>query len=70
MKQRLLTLKEIAEYLQVKESTIYQWTHQGYIPYLKLGNQLRFRLAKIEEWLDKRESPGRTRFAVSVLKKE
>jgi excisionase family DNA binding protein len=34
---KLLTPQEIAEYLGVKPSTIYQWTHQGFIPHVKLG---------------------------------
>jgi excisionase family DNA binding protein len=55
---KLLTIKEIAEYLQVKTSTIYQWTHQGYIPHIKLGNHVRFRINRIDKWLDKNEIKG------------
>ncbi|MFQ5870167.1 MAG: helix-turn-helix domain-containing protein, partial [Candidatus Zixiibacteriota bacterium] len=36
---QLLTVEEIAEYLNLKPSTIYQWTHQGFIPHIKLGSR-------------------------------
>jgi len=35
---KLLTPQEIAEYLGVQPSTIYQWTHEGFIPYVKIKN--------------------------------
>ena len=34
---RLLTIDDLAEWLQVKPRTIYQWVHEGYIPVIKLG---------------------------------
>ncbi len=49
--QRLLTVEEIADYLQVKPSTIYQWTHKGFIPHIKLGNKVRFKLSKVDKWV-------------------
>jgi len=60
MTQNLLTVDQVAEYLQVKPSTVYQWTHQGYIPHVKLGNRLRFRLSQVDRWLEKRSIEGRT----------
>ena len=65
--RKLLTVYEIAEYLRVKPSTIYQWTHQGYIPHVKLGNLVRFKLSRIDEWLEKKSSKGRISNAISVL---
>ncbi|MFH1892358.1 MAG: helix-turn-helix domain-containing protein [Candidatus Zixiibacteriota bacterium] len=35
--QKLLTPDEVAEYLGVKKSTIYQCTHQEYIQHIKIG---------------------------------
>ncbi len=57
--QRLLTVEEIADYLQVKPSTIYQWTHQGFIPHVKLGNRVRFRLSQVDKWVERRAVKGR-----------
>ena len=56
---RLLNVQEIAESLGVKPSTIYQWTHQGFIPHVKLGRLLRFKEADIVNWIEKRSIAGR-----------
>lgn len=58
---RLLTVDEVAAWLQVKPRTIYQWVHEGYIPVIKLGSLVRFDQASILAWVKKRETPGRTR---------
>lgn len=56
---KLLTPQQIAELLGVKPSTIYQWTHQGFIPHLKLGRLVRFNENKVMKWVEKRECSGR-----------
>jgi excisionase family DNA binding protein len=56
---RLLNVQEIAESLGVKPSTIYQWTHQGFIPHVKLGRLLRFKETDIVNWIEKRSAAGR-----------
>lgn len=58
---RLLTIDDLAEWLQVKPRTIYQWVHEGYIPVIKLGALVRFDRASILEWVKKREAPGRAK---------
>lgn len=63
---RLLTVDEVAAWLQVKPRTIYQWVHEGYIPVLKLGALVRFDQANIAAWLKKREIPGRARQRVEL----
>jgi excisionase family DNA binding protein len=62
----LLTVAQIAAYLQVKPSTIYQWTHEGYIPHVKLGNLVRFRVSSVDRWLEKREVTGKTKRRIQV----
>ena len=64
---QLLTVEEIAEYLNLKPSTIYQWTHQGFIPHIKVGNRVRFRINHIEKWLESRTVKGRARNRVEVI---
>jgi prophage regulatory protein len=56
---KLLTPQQIADVLGVQKSTIYQWTHQGYIPHVKLGKLVRFREKAVMEWVEKRSEPGR-----------
>jgi len=64
--ENLLTPQEIAEVLGVSKSTIYQWTHQEYIPHVKLGRFVRFRKSQIEIWLEKKAKKGRSNRKVSV----
>lgn len=66
MSKNLLTPQELAEELGVKISTVYHWSHIGYIPTVKLGNLLRFRRASIEKWIEQKEKKGGWR-AVKLL---
>jgi len=56
---RLMTLPEVADYLQIAERTVYQWAQSGKIPSFKIGNVWRFQRADIDEWIEerKRETP-------------
>ena len=56
----LLDNKEVAAFLNVKESTIRYWTHIGYIPHIKFQSLVRFRKTDIDAWLDQRTALGRT----------
>ncbi|UVT16019.1 MAG: helix-turn-helix domain-containing protein [Nitrospira sp.] len=47
----LLTVKDIATRLKVKEKTVYAWASQGRIPCVRIGNVLRFDDSEIEQWL-------------------
>lgn len=47
----LATIKEISAFLKVKESTLYSWVKNGYIPSYKLNGLLRFDMKEIEEWV-------------------
>ena len=48
----LLTVSEVAEYLQVKKTTIYNWAKDGTIPALKTGRLWHFRQEELEAWLE------------------
>ncbi|MBX6363503.1 MAG: PTS sugar transporter subunit IIA [Gemmatimonadetes bacterium] len=48
----LLTTRQLAEYLQLSERTIYRLLERGEIPALKVGGQWRFRKSAVDEWLD------------------
>jgi excisionase family DNA binding protein len=50
----LLTTKQLAEYLQLSERSVYRLLDQGDIPALKVGGQWRFRKSALDEWLDVR----------------
>jgi excisionase family DNA binding protein len=57
---KLLTVDEVAAWLQIKPRTVYQWVHEGYMPVIKLGALVRFDPASVSAWLKKRETPGRS----------
>lgn len=57
--ERLLTVGQVADWLQVKQRTVYQWVHVGYIPTIKLGVLVRFDQASIKAWVKNREAAGR-----------
>jgi excisionase family DNA binding protein len=48
---KLLNVKEIAEFLNVKPSTLYQWAELGQIPCFKLNGCLRFDIEDIMNWI-------------------
>jgi excisionase family DNA binding protein len=47
----LLTIKDLAEQLSIKPSTLYAWASQGKIPYLKIHGLIRFDAEAITAWL-------------------
>lgn len=57
--ERLLTVEQVADHLQVKPRTIYQWVHESYIPVIKIGTLVRFSPATLTAWVKKRETRGR-----------
>ena len=52
--QRFLTVEQLAEWLQVPKSWVYDRTYRDEIPHYKLGNHLRFDVIVIEKWLKER----------------
>jgi excisionase family DNA binding protein len=58
IKQNLLTIKEVAEYLGVHTSTIYKYAQQGKIPAFKLGKDWRFTRKHIDDWINNKVSGG------------
>ena len=60
----LLNVKQVAEYLQLKESTIYSWAQDGKIPAIKIGRTWRFRRTDLDSWLE-RHLKGETKDRVA-----
>lgn len=52
--ERLITIKELAEYLHLEEHTIYKMARKGEIPAYKVAGQWRFKKEMIEEWLEQK----------------
>ena len=51
LKMKLLNVTQLSEILNIKKKTIYDWTHKGLIPYIKLGHLLRFDPDIISKWV-------------------
>jgi len=64
--KQLLKIGQVAEWLNVKESTIRKWVHYGYIPYVKIGRCVRFIESEIETWLQKSGEKGRSSLAPDI----
>jgi PTS system nitrogen regulatory IIA component len=54
---QLMSIKELADYLNVTATTIYLWSKRGQIPAMKVGNVWRYRRSDIEAWLNEHHSP-------------
>jgi PTS system nitrogen regulatory IIA component len=57
--EKLMTLQDVAEFLQIKERTVYDWAKKGKIPGFKLGNVWRFKPEDLNIWIEeqKQDSP-------------
>jgi excisionase family DNA binding protein len=62
----LLTPIQLAEFLKVKLSTVYKWTHCGYVPFYKIGGSIRFDIEEIQKWLRKCFRKGRSSYRLNV----
>jgi excisionase family DNA binding protein len=52
LEDQLMTVKQLAAYLNVNERTVLKLVQEGVLPGVKIGNQWRFRKAMIDTWLD------------------
>ena len=63
--QPLMTLQELCDYLKVKKSYVYHLTHTGRIPFIKLGNHIRFRRSDIDGWIENQANETDHRFLIA-----
>lgn len=54
MKEDILTLQEVAEYLKVDQKTVYRMVQSKKVPAFKVGNQWRFLKTDITKWIENR----------------
>ena len=55
MQSDILTIKELAEYLKIKEKTAYKLASEGKLPGFKAGGSWRFRMEEIKRWIKAQE---------------
>ena len=51
--KEIMTVKQIAQYLQMDEHTIYRLARSGQIPAIKIAGQWRFKRDVIDDWIEK-----------------
>ena len=49
---QIMTLQEVANYLNLHVMTVYKLTREGRVPAAKIGGQWRFKRDVLEEWLE------------------
>jgi excisionase family DNA binding protein len=49
--KRLVDVKMLSAMISVKCKTLYDWSHKGLVPCVKLGRLLRFDPDEIERWI-------------------
>lgn len=54
MEEKLVTTKELCDYLKLSRMTIERYRKQG-MPYVTIGKNIRFKLSEVMEWLSKNE---------------
>ena len=60
----LLRVEEVADLLNVRASTVYEWARMNYIPHVRLGVGskkpcIRFDAEEISRWLTEKKTAGR-----------
>jgi excisionase family DNA binding protein len=50
--EQLLTVEQVASYLQLQKSTIYVYAQRGKIPAFKVGRNWRFKRGDLDVWLE------------------
>jgi len=53
--EKLICPKEAAEVLGIKPDTLYRWTAERKIPFLKIEGAIRFRPSALQAWIQERE---------------
>lgn len=61
-RETYLDINELSEWLKIPKPTIYDYTYQKKIPFVKIGKLLRFPLSVIESWLKNPEETLRLFF--------
>ena len=52
--KEIMTVKQIAQYLQMDEHTIYRLARSGQIPAIKIAGQWRFKRDVIDKWINEK----------------
>lgn len=51
----LLTIKQLAQFYQVSETSIHAWKNEGILPYVKIKSRIRFKKSEVLKLYEKRK---------------
>ena len=57
--KQVMTVKDVAEYLDVHPMTIYKYVRDGRIPAFKIGDSWRIRKDAMQKWISENEGKNR-----------
>ena len=57
--ETIMTVPQVAEYLQISKSKIYLMIKRGEIPYIRIGKNVRVLESDLVEWLEFQREPTR-----------
>ena len=58
MTDKILTLKEVAEYLKLTEKTAYRLAAEGKLPGFKVGGSWQFKREDVLTWIEEKKKKG------------
>ena len=56
---KLLSPQELSDVLSISIETVYAWTSQKRIPYIKMGRLVRFNMDEVNKWLERQRVTAR-----------
>lgn len=60
LERRLLNIREASELLSLSRATLYEFTAQRRIPFIRVGGRaLRFDLLDLQKWIDRQRVPAK-----------
>ncbi len=68
--KEIMTVKQISEYLQMDEHTVYKLARSGLIPSIKIAGQWRFKKEVIDKWVSEQSLERVTQNIKSSVKKK
>ena len=57
--ETIMTVPQVAEYLQISKSKLYLMVQRGEIPHVKIGKNVRIMESDLVKWVEAQRQPGR-----------
>ena len=57
-RREVMDIRQAADYLGISADTLYKYASEGFVPAFKLGNRWRFKLSRLNDWMDQQSSGG------------